>query len=316
MTRTPLLGTAACATAAVLWASNATVARTAIDRGVEPLELTEVRALAAFLAFSLVALARHGRFSTLRAGALPHEVSSVPTDLPARRATAWRILAFGTSIAIVNLSYFIAIEHLPVAIAIVIQYTAPALVVAYAAIADRARPPRPLVLILTVVMIGVAFASDLAPAITGTTSLSILGIIAALVSAVGFAAYNILAAAVTATLGPVRAHAAGFGVATLIWIVVQVPRGIPTSVLRLDVAPRVAWVAIVGTVLAFGIYALGIARIGASSATIVSTLEPVATVILGVIVLRQSLTAAQSFGAVLVLGGVVALSLHTARADA
>ncbi|MFP5224816.1 MAG: EamA family transporter, partial [Actinomycetota bacterium] len=128
-----------------------------------------------------------------------------------------------------------------------------------------------------------------------------------------FAAYNILAAAVSRSMGALRAHAAGFGIASIIWIAVQAPRGVPRSVLDLSVAPRIAWVAIVGTVVAFGVYAFGIARLGASSATIISTLEPVATVFLGWLVLGQTLDALQSTGALLVLCGVVALSIHVSR---
>ncbi|MFP5224965.1 MAG: EamA family transporter, partial [Actinomycetota bacterium] len=227
--RAPLLDAIGCATAAVLWASNATVARTAIDRGVEPLELTEIRAFAAFISFALLSAVRNARVAPGTASALPHEVPSVPTSLAQARATATlgRVIAFGASIAIVNLSYFIAIEHLPVAVAIVLQYTAPALVVAYAAFVGKTRPTRALVSILVVVMIGVALTSDVIGALNGSAKLSGIGVAAALVSAVGFAAYNILAAAVSRSMGALRAHAAGFGIASIIWIAVQAPRGVP-----------------------------------------------------------------------------------------
>jgi drug/metabolite transporter, DME family len=311
--RQPLLGALACATAAVLWASNATVARTAIDRGVEPLELTEVRAFAAFIAFALISAARDSRMTPRESGALAHETPSVPVAVPDRGATVAKVVAFGAAIAIVNLSYFIAIEHLPIAVAIVLQYTAPALVVAYSAIVARTRPSRALVAILALVMVGVALTSDLAGSLSGTTKLSALGVAAALVSAFGFAAYNILAAAVTRSMGALRAHAAGFGVASIIWIAVQAPRGLPRSVMDLSVAPRIAWVAIVGTIVAFGVYAFGIARLGASSASIISTLEPVATAFLGWVVLGQTLDALQSLGALFVLSGVVALSIQVTR---
>lgn len=307
MNRSSLVGAAACATAALLWASNATVARTAIDRGVEPLELTEVRALGAFLAFSLISLARRGRVGRRVPVALPHEVPNVSVTRAAQRVRVTEILAFGSAIAVTNLSYFIAIERLPIAIAIVVQYTAPALVVAYVAIVERRRPSRALLAILAIVMLGVALTADVVGALDGTARFSGFGLLAAAVSAAGFATYNVLAARVTTMLGAVRAHAAGFGVATLIWVAVQAPRGIPRSVLDASLAPRIAWVALAGTVLAFGIYALGVSRIGASSATIISTLEPVATVILGAVVLHQRLDLVQTVGAALVLIGVARL---------
>lgn len=300
--RTPLFGTLACATAAILWAASATTARTAIDAGVSPLELTEARAVVAMLAFGLIAVVRRTRVTPRVSG-----------NLPSRAPTLLRVIAFGSTIAIVNLSYFIAIQHLPVAIAIVIQYTAPALVVAYVALIERRPPGRTLVVTLFAVLIGVTLTADVASSIRGTSSLSTIGVVAAIVSAFGFAAYNVLAASVTRSLGAIRGHAAGFGVATVIWVVVQAPRGWPRTLALAGQGPRIAFVTIAGTVLAFGIYAFGIVRIGASSATLIATVEPVATTLLGFLVLSQRLGPDQIVGSLIVLGAVTMLGVHTAR---
>jgi drug/metabolite transporter (DMT)-like permease len=58
----------------------------------------------------------------------------------------------------------------------------------------------------------------------------------------------------------------------------------------------------------------GMKRIGASTASIVSTVEPVVTVALAVALYDESLGPPQVLGGVLVLAAVVALQLRGARA--
>ena len=228
-------------------------------------------------------------------------------DTAPRRSARPSIVAFGITIAAVNLSYFMAIERLPVAIAVIIQYTAPALVVLYDLLIEHRRPDRSTVTALVGVLIGVALISDAVGAFTGAGSLDAFGVALAAVSAVGFAAYNVLAARTEPAYGGIGAHARAFSIATLIWVIVQVPRGAPDSLLRLSALPGIAVVTIVGTVAAFGIYSAGIRRIGATHATITSTVEPVAVAVLAALVLDQRLTASQIVGAVLVLASVVTL---------
>lgn len=281
------LGIGLCALAAVLWAASATVARRLIDDGTSPLELTEARALVAAVAFWLIAAPRRR-----------------PRGARSSRPS---VLALGATIAAVNLTYFLAIERLPVAIAVIVQYTAPALVVVYDLIVERRRPSRATVLVLIGVLTGVALISDAAGAFSGSGGLDPIGVTFAAASALGFAGYNILAARTEPAYGSIGAHARAFTVATLIWTVVQVPRGLPDTLFEAHSLPGIAVVTLVGTVAAFGIYSAGIRRIGATHATITSTVEPVAVAILGAIVLDQQLSGAQVIGAILVLVSVVLL---------
>lgn len=281
------LGIGLCALAAILWAASATVARLLIDDGVSAVELTEARALAAAVSFWLIV--------AVRGGPRP------------RRAARPSIVALGITLAAVNLSYFMAIERLPVAIAVIIQYTAPALVVLYDLLIEHRRPDRSTVTALVGVLIGVALISDAAGAFTGSGSLDPFGVALAAVSALGFASYNVLAARTEPVYGGIGAHARAFSIATLIWVIVQVPSGAPDTLFRLSALPGILVVTLVGTVAAFGIYSAGIRRIGATHATITSTVEPVAVAIFGAFMLDQHLTAAQIAGAVLVLASVVTL---------
>lgn len=290
--RAELIGVGLCATAALLWALSATIARQLFDDGASPLELTELRAWVAAAAFLI--LARWERKT---------------------RWWSWPSVALGIALAAVNISYFAAIERLPVAIAVIIQYTAPALVVLYELTVERRRPTVRTVVALVGVIAGVSLISD--PLSASGAALDPTGLVYAAISAFGFAGYNLLAARVEPMHGGVGAHARGFVVAGLIWALVQAPQGTPATVLHLEMLPEIAMVTVLGTVAAFGVYAQGIRRIGAAHATITSTLEPVAVALFAWVMLDQSLDAFQITGAAIVLASIVSLQpRRDAAADA
>jgi drug/metabolite transporter (DMT)-like permease len=81
--------------------------------------------------------------------------------------------------------------------------------------------------------------------------------------------------------------------------------------LELDVATRgwldLAGIALISTVTAIVTFLLGLRRVGAATASIVSTAEPVVTVTLAAALLGEALGATQALGGGLVLGAVVLL---------
>jgi drug/metabolite transporter (DMT)-like permease len=76
-------------------------------------------------------------------------------------------------------------------------------------------------------------------------------------------------------------------------------------------ATAIALVSTVGAILAFF---AGLARVGPSSAAILSTLEPPVTIALAAIAFGEALSAVQLLGGALVLGTVVAISVPSLRA--
>lgn len=71
--------------------------------------------------------------------------------------------------------------------------------------------------------------------------------------------------------------------------------------------------AVVSTVLPIVLTSEGIRRIGASHASIVGSVGPIATIFLGFAFLAEPITMIQLMGAVLVMAGVLAIGLHKAR---
>ena len=70
-----------------------------------------------------------------------------------------------------------------------------------------------------------------------------------------------------------------------------------------------AAIAVISTVAAIGLFFAGLRRVGSTTASIVSTAEPLTTVLLASVVLGESLDAVQLLGGALVLAGVVVLSV-------
>ncbi|MGH2785540.1 MAG: EamA family transporter [Actinomycetota bacterium] len=294
------LGFAAVSGAAALWAFGGTYARTLIDDGASALEITEARAWIAFLALGAWTLwrSRRGRDATASR----------------ERCPAWIVVLFGLSLAAANYFYYSAVGSLPVAVAIVIQYTAPGLVVLWLAFASRRRPSSRVVLSLVAALGGVALLSELPDVISGSgTSLSSRGVAAAIASAFAFAAYIITGEHVERAAGPVGSLVRGFGIASVLWIVIQATRGRPDTLFDGSLLPGVILLGIVATIIPFSLFLWGLARIGPSRAGIVSTLEPLSAAFLAYFWLDQSLSGIQIAGAALVVVGIAVIQSERAE---
>ncbi|HEV3400891.1 MAG TPA: DMT family transporter [Acidimicrobiales bacterium] len=284
-----LLGYTAVAAAAALWAVAAVVARRLFDSGVSPVELTESRAVLAFAGFALVPSA----WRRVRSG--------------------WtaQVLGLAVAIALVNVTYYVAISRVPVAVALVIQYTAPALIVGWMAAVTRTVPSRQVVAALAVALVGVVLVVDLTPGAIG--GIDAFGLAMAIASAVFFSTYIVLAEKTGAVYGSSGAMLRAFCVASLLWVVYQLPRGVPEDVLDLSNLPGVLYVGLAGTLAPFLLFAWGVGRVRAERAAIAATLEPVIAAVVAWGWLGQHLSALQVAGAALVVGAVVTLQLRRQR---
>lgn len=283
------LGYFAVAGAAVLWATGGTYARVLMDRGASPVELTEARAWIAVVGVGVLVAARGRR----------------PSGRQAAGSIKGLLVFFGLALAAANFTYYLAISLLPVAVAIVIQYTAPGLVVAWKAIEDRRPPSSRVAGALGLAFAGVLLLSEvLLVAAGGETTLHPVGVLIAAASAVSFATYVVVGERVGSTLGPERSVFYGFVVASAFWVLVQLTRGRPDTLLDLDFLPGVLFLGVAGTIAPFLLFIWGLRIVRASPAGIVSTLEPVAAAILAFLWLGQTLTPLQVAGAASVVVGI------------
>jgi drug/metabolite transporter (DMT)-like permease len=281
------IGYAAVSTAAVLWAIGGAFASYLIDDGASFVELTEARAWITALVLGIALLVRSDR-----------------SRKPGRVAVPW-VVVFGLSIAAANFTYYASLSRLPVAIAITVQYTAPGLVVAWTSLFERRRPSARVVLALVGAMVGVALLAELPLVIAeGELRLDGLGLAMAGTSAFAFAIYMLTGERVGRALGTQRAVLRGFIVASALWLVVQVARGRPDTLLDARFTTGVLFLAFATTIAPFVLFVWGLERIRATDAGIVSTLEPLTAAVIAFVWLDQSLSGWQIAGAMLVLVGI------------
>ena len=283
--------------AGACWALAAVLASYAFDRGVPPVRLAEARG-----AVALVALA-------------PFLAWRRP-DLLRPPPGTWPVLAtFGACVAAVNLSYYLAIDHLPVGVAVALQYTGPAMLMAATALLGGPAGGDPGRLAWTAVGLTLAGAVLVSRALEGLGALEPAGLAAGLASAVLFAAY-LLAAERAGRRGaePATTLVWGFAVAVAIWAVAVPWWTWPLAVLGdPGVAAAVLGVGLVGTLLPFALAVGAVRVISAATAGIAATSEPVFAAGFAWLLLGQHLAPAQLAGGALVVAGVVLAQLAAAR---
>jgi drug/metabolite transporter (DMT)-like permease len=278
-----LLGTLAVVAAGALWAIAATVARDLFEAGVEPLELAAARSLIAAASLSFV------------------------TSNWARteRTRPWLVVSLGLAIALVNAAYYIAIDHLAVAVAIVLQYTGPAMLVGWMALRTRSAPSPEILLAVAAALAGVVLVSELPRG--NLEALDLVGIGAGLASAVLFAGYTLLSEHAGKVYGPLGALRRAFTAASVFWVLLQVFRGWPAELFEASNVGRVIFVGVMGTLAPFSLYLWGVGHIKAERASIVATSEPVLAALFAWLLLGQGLSLMQICGGLLVIAAIVAL---------
>jgi len=203
--------------------------------------------------------------------------------------------------------FFTGLQRLPVSIAVLLLYVYPVLVAVFDWAFNRRLPDRRTVLALGIAMLGVALTLLPQP----TSKVDPVGALLVLGSATGLAIYIVLSEGATRVVG------ARLGA---MWIVLGAGlsftlTGAATGTLDWQQAMTepllLLGLIIIGTVLPVTLFLAGMARVGPTGASLLSTLEPVFTVALGVVVLQESLAALQAFGGVLVV--VAALLVATRR---
>ena len=294
--RRPVVGYTMVLVAATLFGINGPVAKVALASGLSSLRLTEARCAGAFVGLTVLALAID------------------PGSLRVRRDEVLRLAVFGVvGVAFVQLFYFLAIHRLPIGIALLIQYIGPVLVAIWARTFGHERVRRRIWAALALSLTGLALMVQLWRGVT----LNGLGVVFALIAAVVFAFYLLIAEREVARRPAIPLLAWGFFFATLFWTVVQPWWSFPAHTVgtrvslegnlaswHLPVWALVLWVVVLGSIVPFVLIVGALRHISATRVGIAAMLEPVVATITAWVWLKESLTAAQLAGAAVVLCGI------------
>jgi drug/metabolite transporter (DMT)-like permease len=221
-------------------------------------------------------------------------------SLPSTRRDRLAALALGVVYTLMTLAYFVSLRHLTAGLATIVLYTYPAMVVALAALTmgEAVTPRKVVALVLATAGVALVVLTDAAGADPA-------GVALALAAAGCYAVYTAGSRRVVASVGsqPVMLGVlAGTTLGTCCWALLAGGATVPTG---LDAWAVVLGIAFVATVAPHLLFYEGVARLEAGRVGVVSTVEPVVTVVLGALLLGERVTAAVVVGGALVLGGVV-----------
>ncbi|MCR6689583.1 DMT family transporter [Cellulomonas sp.] len=224
--------------------------------------------------------------------------------------TDWRsVVALGLlGVAGASTLYYLAVDRLPVAVALLIEYTGPLLLLGWAWVRTRRTPSRATLVGAALAMGGLVLVLD----VTGDLALDPLGLVFALASAVGNAAYFALTARPIA-LPPVALAGSAMvvgamtvGVCVALGVLPLHAPDVRVALLGAQVhwAVPLAVVAVVPTAFAYGVSAVSVRLLGERIASFLALTEVLFAVLLAWLLLAEAPTAVQVAGALLVVGGV------------
>jgi drug/metabolite transporter (DMT)-like permease len=294
----PAVGYALVLSGAVLFIINAGASRATIRAGVDPQTLATLRTTGSVPIFALWAL-------LWDRGALRP---------PRGRMIGWLLVMGVVGVALLQWTYFVALDRLPIGIALLLEYTAPVLVALWArfvakeAVSSRIWPALGLSLaglaVVARVWDGLAFDG--------------LGLIAGLAAAVCFAVYFLVGDHGIADRDPLHVILWAFLVAAVflnvIWPLTRLDGDIVTGSVSLggsleDVTMPgwvlLLWVVTLGSVAPFALNLFALRHLPATVVVVVAMVEPVGVTALGWAWFDETLGLVQLAGGAAVVGGIM-----------
>jgi drug/metabolite transporter (DMT)-like permease len=277
-----LAGYLLCTFSGISFGAMAVLARFAYDAGADPYTTLALR-------FGIAAVA-------LLAWVVYRRV-----PLPRGRVLVGLLAAGGLGLAGVSLTFFLALTEASAGLVSLLHFLYPALVALVGAAFYGERPGPVRIAALAIALAGTALTVGAPGEATPR------GIFLAVLSAVIFAAYFHGANRLTRQAGSVAATTVTLVGSAAVFVVLAGIRGpsLPSGAIGWF---SVVGLALVSTALAYGTLLAGMRRIGPTPAAMLSTLEPVVTVLLAAALLGETLGVLQLGGGALIVGAALLLA--------
>ena len=223
--------------------------------------------------------------------------------LPPRRDLIGLVIMGGAGYVGQSGAYFNALHYIPASTNALLLYTYPVVVTLVAGILFKegmgtAKSAAVVLAFVGTVLVVQAQVASSAPA---------LGIILGLGSAVFYSGYILYGSRLLPGLPPISSTAMIMTAAGVVWGSYATATGQVAVAWTLPRAALIAGFAIAGTTIPVLTFILGLRLVGASRAAILSTFEPVSTVLLAVLILGEAAAPIQYLGGALILLSVVVL---------
>ena len=274
------------ALAAVLWASGGSAAKFLFNRGATAFDLIQLRTSLSFIGlFGWLALTNSKR--------LKISLSDVPY-----------FLALGIfGIAAAQFFYLYAISKINVAAAILLHYTGPLFIVLYRVVISREKLQPATLLAMAATFFGCALVVE-------AYDLQILmlnrsGVIGGLLAAMAFATYSLLSEHGMRRYPPWTVLVYAMLFAALGWNLLHAPLSAFSTGYSWLEWGWIAFIAVFGTILPFGLYFNGVHLIRSTHAAITATLEPVTAGLIAYLLLGETMGPLQILGGATVLVAII-----------
>jgi len=207
-----------------------------------------------------------------------------------------------------SLAYFTALTMASAGLVALLLYIYPALVTALSAIFLKEH-------LTTVKVVALFFAlSGTALTIQITSGGSIIGILLGIAAAVDYAIYILLGSRIVRRSGSIGSTSIIIASTAGVYAIIAPIHGLAFPGSALGWIAVIA-IALISTVISFVTFFAGLKRIGPTTASTLSTFEPIVAVALAAIVLGETITPVQALGGLLILIAVVILSRKEMRRD-
>ena len=280
---------------ALLFAAGGNAVKVLFGLGYSPLVLAQLRIGWAFIWLFLI-------LAAIRPALLRVDRRQLPA-----------LAVFGTlGLAGVQLSYYLTISRMNIAVALLVQYLGLVAVTAFERYQRQQTVPAQVWGALLLVLAGAFFAvGAYQPALL---RVNLPGVMLGLVAAAFFAFYLLRASTLARQLNTWTLLVYGFGAGSIMWVGFDLIDGTrPPADWRIWGA--MALVGLIGTLAAHGLFVRALRTIRPSSAGIVSTAEPIFAGLIAFLVLGDRLQPLQVFGAIVIIAGIIIVQAGSADAD-
>jgi drug/metabolite transporter (DMT)-like permease len=274
--------------AAILWGLSGTAGKALFESGMTPFELVQIR-----LTLSTV-------LTALCFGIFSRRLFKIRL-----KDMGYFLIFGGVAMALVQGTYFYAISKIQVAAAILLQYLSPILVAIYSVCFWKER-------LTTIKFAALVLSFSGCYLVVGGYNLQLiqmnrLGIMGGLASAVCAAGYSLLGERGMHRYKPstLLFYAMAFGCLT--WHIIYPPFHYVTAGFSLYQWKWILYIAVMGTIIPFGLYFMGINYIRSTRALIAATLEPISAGFTAFFVLGEAMEPLQILGGMVVVGAIVLL---------
>ncbi len=296
MENSPLKGYLCVIVAAVLWASSGTAGKALFGHGITPFDVVQVRLTVSALLLEFIFSVRFRNLFRIR-----------------RIDIGYFCLIGGLVMCLVQITYFYAISKIQVAAAIFLQYLSPVMVAFFSICFWRER--------LTVAkFIALVLSLSGCYLIVGGYDLDLLkmnsaGILSGLCSALCFATYTLSAERGMHRYSPWTVLFYSLLFAALSMNIFYRPLGYLWAGYTFSQWMWLTYISVMGTLIPFGLFFIGVNHIRSTRAAITATLEPVSAGFIAYLFLREALAPLQILGGALVVGAIVLLQFRQEQDD-